>query len=161
VPMDTQRAASRLWGAISYEPAVACRHPAVQSWREQPAQFFELLYGPAAALEHTQLYAKPQTSDVSIRFSATIIKNHENNDTSRHKPHWKMNSYTVLWQRTALWPQQSCAGIQECVHTHENWLSHTMWVGFPGAHSAALVPLEIPSKPWLIRVRLLVPAPPA
>jgi len=55
VPIHTQRAASRLWGAISYEPAVACRHPAVLSWREQPAQSFELLCGPAAALEHPQL----------------------------------------------------------------------------------------------------------
>ena len=48
-------AASRLWGPISYEPAVACRHPAVQSWRQQPAKSFEQLCGPVAALEHPQL----------------------------------------------------------------------------------------------------------
>jgi len=158
--MDTQRAASRLWGAISYEPRSPADTPLCKVGESNQHNFLSYFAAPQQ-LWSTHSYAKPQTSDVSIRFSATIIKNHENNDTSRHKPHWKMNSYTVLWQRTALWPQQSCAGIQECVHTHENWLSHTMWVGFPGAHSAALVPLEIPSKPWLIRVRLLVPAPPA
>ena len=88
-------AASRLWGAISYEPAVACRHPAVQSWRQQPAKSFEQLCGPVAALEHPQLRQTSKQRRAHSLFR-DIIANHENKGTSRHKPHGNMNSYTVL-----------------------------------------------------------------
>ena len=39
---------------------IGCRHPALQTWREQAAQCFELLCGPAVDLEHPQPRQTPK-----------------------------------------------------------------------------------------------------